>query len=199
MVVVQRSYVSNNQSIIVDADRRTNDPTGIETGNIEGIQVNRRTRIRDRVIQPRPGRPAPVDVVSQMAVTHSSQRVIEVIQNRCRASGAWMRHVDDLIPYRRQWRRRSPVGFQTLLLPGIVVVMGELARLIGWPLLLFRQATLDYSTENSDSTHNRTLKPHASKNLTPLSIHWTEFEFENVFSNLSLTLFKTVADPLILL
>ena len=36
---------------------------------------------------------------------------------------------------------------------------------------------------------------HASKNPTSLSSHCTKFEFENLFSNLSLTLFKTVADP----
>lgn len=36
---------------------------------------------------------------------------------------------------------------------------------------------------------------HASKNPTSLSTHCTKFEFENLFSNLSLTLFKTVADP----
>ncbi|MCX7387135.1 MAG: tyrosine-type recombinase/integrase, partial [Planctomycetales bacterium] len=38
---------------------------------------------------------------------------------------------------------------------------------------------------------------HASKNPTPLSTHCTEIEFENLFSNLSLTLFKTVADTFV--
>ena len=36
------------------------------------------------------------------------------------------------------------------------------------------------------------------KNPTPLSTHCTKIEFENLFPNLSLTLFKTVADPLLL-
>ena len=35
---------------------------------------------------------------------------------------------------------------------------------------------------------------HASKNPTPLSAHCKKNEFENLFSNLSLTLFKTIAD-----
>ena len=38
---------------------------------------------------------------------------------------------------------------------------------------------------------------HASKNPTPLSTHCTKFQFENLFSNLSLRLFKTVGDPIV--
>ena len=38
------------------------------------------------------------------------------------------------------------------------------------------------------------IETHASKNPTPLSTYCTKIEFENLFSNLSLTLFRTVAD-----
>ena len=62
----------------------------------------------------------------------------------------------------------------------------------------FRQPTPEYSVDSPNSTLHRTLKPHASKNPTSLSIHCTKIEFENLFSNLPLTLFKTVADTFVL-
>ena len=63
---------------------------------------------------------------------------------------------------------------------------------------LFHQPTPEYSINNSRSTPSNT-ETHASKNPTSLSRHTKtksqKIEFENLFSNLSLTSFKTVADP----
>lgn len=62
----------------------------------------------------------------------------------------------------------------------------------------FHQPTPQYSINNSRSTPSNT-ETHASKNPTPLSNHTKtesqKIEFENLFSNLSLPYFKTVADP----
>ncbi|MCA9047812.1 MAG: hypothetical protein KDA89_03740, partial [Planctomycetaceae bacterium] len=62
----------------------------------------------------------------------------------------------------------------------------------------FHQPAPEYTINNACSTPSNT-ETHASKNPTPLSHHTkTESQkiaFENLFSNLSLTCFKTVADP----
>jgi hypothetical protein len=62
---------------------------------------------------------------------------------------------------------------------------------------LFHQPTPEYTSCSTKSTFHRTLKPLPQKSNVPVrlqKIKIAKIEFENLFSNLSLTYFKTVAD-----